>query len=85
MIRLRRRLIEARAASRRVGVARVRCERHAACLYRQIRRHPLGWVGAAGGTGLVAGLVAGNPHGQMARLWHDPVLRWIVRFLMQAA
>lgn len=82
---LRRRLIELRAAEARVTRARRRCADDAARLRRHIRRRPLAWIGGAGGVGLATGWVTGHPGGRVAALWHDPMLRWVVRLLVQAA
>ncbi len=83
MMTLRRRLVEARAARMRVARAGRHCAADAARLRRHVRRRPLAWTGAAGGVGLAAGLVAGHPGTRLITLWHDPMVRWMVRLLTQ--
>ncbi len=81
-MKLRHRLNEVRAARRRVRQARRRPAACAARLHRRMRARPLTWVAAAGGSGLLAGCLAGRPHDRgMLALWHDPALRWLLRLL----
>lgn len=84
MMKIHRRLTDVRTASRRVSRARNRCADDADRLHRHFHAHPLGWVGAAGGTGLLVGLAGGQQHGRLVGLWRDPTLRWLLRLLVQA-
>lgn len=81
-MKLHQRLTEVRAARQRVVNARRQSARCAARVYRQVDAHPLTFVGAATGGGVLAGLIPERRGRVLTRLWHDPTLRWVLHLLL---